>query len=202
MQQEGVRRGTYERTTGETAVRVTIALDGAGRHTVSTGVLFLDHMLHHIARHGLFDLDVAARGDVAMDKHHTVEDVAITLGRAFFAALDDGRGIVRAAHCDMPMDEALVSVAIDLSGRPYPVIDLGPHVTGTVGDMEADLARHFLESFAVEARCNLHVRVLRGVNAHHVVEATFKGLGRALDAASTIDARIAGQIPSTKGTLR
>ncbi len=196
------RIGRCERRTGETDVAVEVVIEGSGIIAVETGVLFLNHMLHHIARHGLFDLRVTAHGDVGMDKHHTVEDVAICLGRAFGAALGEGRGIVRAAHCEMPMDEALVSVVIDLSGRPYPVVDLGPYVVGMVGDMEADLARHFFETFALEARCNLHVHVLRGVNGHHIVEAAFKGLGRALDGASRIDPRLGKQVPSTKGTLR
>ncbi|MCL4541527.1 MAG: imidazoleglycerol-phosphate dehydratase HisB [Chloroflexi bacterium] len=196
------RVGRCERRTGETDVAVEVVIDGSGVAAVETGVLFLDHMLHHVARHGLFDLRVTARGDVAMDKHHTVEDVAICLGRAFGEALGEKRGIVRAAHCEMPMDEALVSVAIDLSGRPYPAVDLGPRVAGMVGDMEADLPRHFFETFALEARCNLHLHVSRGLNGHHIVEAAFKGFGRALDAASRIEPRLGMQMPSTKGTLR
>ena len=196
------RTGSCERRTGETSVRVRIALDGAGQHEIQTGVLFLDHMLTHIARHGLFDLNVQGEGDIAMDAHHTVEDVGIALGRALLEALGDARGIVRMAHAEVPMDEALVVVSVDLSGRPYPVVDFGPAVTGQVGDMEADLARHFLESLALEARCNLHLRVLRGRNAHHIVEAGFKAVGRALDAATRRDERLGEAIPSTKGTLR
>jgi len=164
--------------------------------------LFLDHMLTHIARHGLFDLDVQAQGDVAMDAHHTVEDVAIGLGRALLAALGDGRGIVRMAHAQAPMDEALVDVALDLSGRPYAVIEFGETLVGRVGDMDADLARHFMESVAAEGRFNLHVRTIRGRNAHHVVEAGFKAFGRALDAATRLDPRLGDVVPSTKGTLR
>ena len=195
------RTGECRRQTGETTVAVRLTLDGSGRHQISTGVLFLDHMLTHIARHGCFDLEAQAQGDVAMDAHHTVEDVGIALGRALQQAVGIGQGIVRMAHAEVPMDEALVCVALDLSGRPYAVIDFGPNVTGRVGDMDADLARHFMESLALEARMNLHLRVLRGQNAHHIVEAGFKALGRALDAATRLDARLQGTVPSTKGTL-
>lgn len=196
------RRGLYSRQTGETTVQIRLDLDGSGQHSIATGVLFLDHMLTHIARHGLFDLEAQASGDVAMDAHHTVEDVAIGLGRALLAALADGRGIVRMAHAEVPMDEALVDVALDLSGRPYAVIEFGETLVGRVGDMEADLARHFMESLAGEGRFNLHLRAIRGRNAHHVVEAGFKALGRALDAATRTDPRLGNAVPSTKGTLR
>jgi imidazoleglycerol-phosphate dehydratase len=196
------RSGTCQRRTGETTVDVRLNLDGSGQHTIATGVLFLDHMLTHIARHGLFDLDVQAQGDVAMDAHHTVEDVGIGVGRALLAALGEGRGLVRMAHAEVPMDEALVVVAIDLSGRPYAVVDFGETLVGRVGDMEADLARHFMESLAIEGRFNLHLRTLRGRNAHHVVEGGFKALGRALDAATRLDPRLGVAVPSTKGTLR
>jgi imidazoleglycerol-phosphate dehydratase len=196
------RSGVYSRQTGETTVQIRLELDGSGQQTIATGVLFLDHMLTHIARHGFFDLDVRASGDVAMDAHHTVEDVAIGLGRALLAALDEGRGIVRMAHAEAPMDEALVDVALDLSGRPYAVIEFGETLVGRVGDMEADLARHFMESLASEGRFNLHLRTIRGRNAHHVVEAGFKALGRALDAATRVDPRLGQAVPSTKGTLR
>ena len=202
MTADAARRGHYARRTGETDVSAAIALDGSGRHDIATGVRFLDHMLTHIARHGLFDLEVRAAGDVAMEAHHTVEDVAIALGRALLAALGDGRGLVRMAHAEAPMDEALVAVALDLSGRPYAVVEFGEQVAGRVGDMEADLARHFMESLALEGRFNLHLRVLRGRNAHHIVEAAFKALARALDAATRMDERLAGDVPSTKGTLR
>jgi imidazoleglycerol-phosphate dehydratase len=194
MNDSPARSGAYQRRTGETAVDIRLDLDGSGQHAIATGVLFLDHMLTHIARHGLFDLDVQAQGDVAMDAHHTVEDVGIGVGRALLAALGEGRGLVRMAHAEVPMDEALVVVAVDLSGRPYAVIEFG--------DMEADLARHFMESLAIEGRFNLHLRTLRGRNAHHVVEAGFKALGRALDAATRLDPRLGADVPSTKGTLR
>ena len=196
------RSGAFSRQTAETTVQIRLDLDGSGQHTIATGVLFLDHMLTHIARHGLFDLEVQASGDVAMDAHHTVEDVAIGLGRAMLAALGDGRSLVRMAHAEVPMDEALVDVALDLSGRPYAVIEFGETLVGRVGDMEADLARHFMESLANEGRFNLHLRAIRGRNAHHVVEAGFKALGRALDAATRVDPRLGNAVPSTKGTLR
>ena len=196
------RRGDFSRQTGETTVTVRIELDGSGQHTIATGVLFLDHMLTHIARHGMFDLEVQAQGDVAMDAHHTVEDVAIALGRALLVALGDSGGIVRMAHAEVPMDEALVDVALDLSGRPYAVIEFGETLVGRVGDMDADLARHFMESVAAEGRFNLHIRTVRGRNVHHIVEAGFKAFGRALDAATRLDPRLGSAVPSTKGTLR
>jgi imidazoleglycerol-phosphate dehydratase len=202
MNDSPARSGAYQRRTGETAVDIRLDLDGSGQHAIATGVLFLDHMLTHIARHGLFDLDVQAQGDVAMDAHHTVEDVGIGVGRALLAALGEGRGLVRMAHAEVPMDEALVVVAVDLSGRPYAAVEFGETLVGRVGDMEADLARHFMESLAIEGRFNLHLRTLRGRNAHHVVEAGFKALGRALDAASRLDPRLGADVPSTKGTLR
>jgi imidazoleglycerol-phosphate dehydratase len=196
------RSGVYRRQTSETTVEIHLNLDGSGQHTIATGVLFLDHMLTHIARHGVFDLHVQAQGDVAMDAHHTVEDVGIGLGRALLSALGEGRGLVRMAHAEVPMDEALVVVAVDLSGRPYAVIEFGETLVGRVGDMEADLARHFMESLAIEGRFNLHLRTLRGRNAHHVVEAGFKAVARALDAATRLDPRLGVDVPSTKGTLR
>ncbi len=195
------RVGEYARQTAETQVAVAIDLDGTGGAQVATGVLFLDHMLTHIARHGCFDVTATAHGDVQMDAHHTVEDVGIALGRAFAAAIGDGRGIVRMAHAEAPMDEALVDVAVDLSGRPYSVVDLGTGLRGGLGDMDVDMARHFMESFALEARINLHIRTLRGANAHHTVEAAFKGLARALDAASQRDSRLGNAPPSTKGVI-
>ena len=194
------RRATVRRETRETIVAVSIDLDGTGKAHCATGVPFLDHMLAHVARHGLFDLDVEAKGDLEIDDHHTVEDCGIVLGRAFAQALGDARGIVRMAHAEVPMDEALVVVVVDLSGRPYPVVDL-PLRDGVLGTMGADMPRHLFESFAFEARCNLHVRCVHGTNGHHIAEAAFKALGRALGAATRIDPRVAGEVPSTKGTL-
>ncbi len=194
------RVADVERATRETAVNVSLALDGTGEHDVATGVGFLDHMLAHVAVHGLFDLTVEASGDLHVDPHHTVEDVALTLGQAFDQALDDRRGIVRIGSAYVPMDEALAFVAVDLSGRPYAVSEIdwaGP----TVGGLPVTLIPHVLHSFAVTARANLHARVLYGRDDHHKAEALFKALGRALDAATRIESRRSDAVPSTKGTL-
>lgn len=194
------RRATVERRTGETSVRVELALDGRGTAAVATGIGFLDHLLHAFARHGLFDLVVRAEGDLQVDEHHTVEDVAIVLGRALDEALGDRKGIRRTAHAVVPLDEALALVAVDISGRGYAVVEtglLGPRL----GNLEADLVRHFLETLAREARLCLHARTLAGANDHHKAEALFKALARSLDAATQIDERLAEAIPSTKGTL-
>jgi imidazoleglycerol-phosphate dehydratase len=195
-----MRKSTIHRQTTETNIELTLNVDGNGRHTIHTGVGFLDHMLRHVALHGLFDLDVQATGDLEIDPHHTVEDVAIVLGQAFDQALGDRQGITRTAHAYVPMDEALALVAIDLSGRPYTVVHATWH-TPAVGQLPTSLIPHFLESFAVHARLNLHAQVLYGRDDHHQAEAIFKALGRALDTATTLDPRRAGHIPSTKGTL-
>jgi imidazoleglycerol-phosphate dehydratase len=195
------RIGSYARTTGETDVRVTIGLDGTGASTINTGNGMLDHMLSQLARHGLMDLDVSASGDSSQTGwHHTVEDTGIALGRAFAAAVGDGAGIRRMGHALVPLDEALSRVALDISGRGYAVIDLG--VSGMdIGGLPGDLVRHFLESFATEARIGLHATVMAGVNGHHKIEATFKALAKALKDAVEIDPRAAAQVPSTKGTI-
>jgi len=195
------RIGSYARTTGETDVRVTIALDGTGVSTVNTGNGMLDHMLSQLARHGLMDIDVSASGDSSRTGwHHTVEDTGIALGRAFAAAVGDGAGIRRMGHALVPLDEALSQVALDISGRGYAVIDLG--VSGMdIGGLPGDLVRHFLESFATEARIGLHATVMAGVNGHHKIEATFKALAKALKDAVEIDPRAATHVPSTKGTI-
>jgi len=195
------RIGSYARTTGETDVRVTIGLDGTGASTINTGNGMLDHMLSQLARHGLMDLDVSASGDSSQTGwHHTVEDTGIALGRAFAAAVGDGAGIRRMGHALVPLDEALSRVALDISGRGYAVIDLG--VSGMdIGGLPGDLVRHFLESFATEARIGLHATVMAGVNGHHKIEATFKALAKALKDAVEIDPRAATQVPSTKGTI-
>lgn len=195
-----MRTAEISRTTNETQIQIQLDLDGAGRHNVSTGVGFLDHMLTHLAVHGLFDLTVHATGDLHIDVHHTVEDVALALGQAFDQALTDRKGIVRMGDCFAPMDETLAHVAIDLSGRPYSVIQAEWH-SPYVGTIPTTLFPHFFESFAVMARCNLHARVLYGRDDHHQAEALFKAWARALDAATQLDARRAGAIPSTKGTL-
>ena len=188
------------RVTRETDVLVAIALDGSGRAEVSTGVGFLDHMLDSLARHGLFDIEVRASGDLHVDDHHTVEDVAIALGQAVREAVGEGRGIRRMGHAVVPMDEALAMVAVDVSGRGVSDVDIslqGP----TVGGMKVQMVPHFFRSFALEAKVSLHVQVLKGVNDHHRVEACFKGLAKALDWATQVDPRASGEIPSTKGTL-
>lgn len=194
-----MRTSKINRKTSETQIEIELNLDGAGEHEISTGIGFLDHMLTHLAVHGLFDLTVRARGDLHIDVHHTVEDVALTLGAAFDQALGDRRGIVRMASFYAPMDETLAFVALDLSGRPYSVMDAewGP---SPVGGIPTSLFPHFFESFAVTARCNLHARILYGRDDHHKAEALFKALARALDAATSIDSR-RQTVPSTKGTL-
>jgi imidazoleglycerol-phosphate dehydratase len=195
-----MRTATIHRQTKETTIRVTLVLDGKGQYQVNTSIGFLDHMLAHVAVHGLFDLTVEASGDLHVDPHHTMEDVALTLGEAFDQALGDRAGIVRIGSATVPMDEALAFVAVDLSGRPYAVTEMawaGP----TVGGLPVTLIPHFFESLAVAARANVHARVLYGRDDHHRAEALFKALGRALDAAVRPDPRRGGAIPSTKGTL-
>ena len=194
------RTGFIHRHTAETDIHLNLNLDGTGQCATSTGVGFLDHMLRHIAVHGLFDLEIKAIGDLDIDAHHTVEDVAIVLGQAFDQALGDRKGIVRMGSAYVPMDEALAFVAIDLSGRPYAVIAADWH-TPSIGSLPTTLIPHFLESFAFNARLNLHARVEYGRDDHHQAEALFKALGRSLDAATLMDVRRSGVIPSTKGTL-
>jgi len=195
-----MRTAEISRQTNETQIQINLNLDGTGIHEIATGVGFLDHMLTHLAVHGLFDLTVKANGDLHIDSHHTVEDVALALGGAFDKALGDRKGIFRMGDCFAPMDETLAHAAIDLSGRPYAVIQAEWH-TPYVGEIPTTLFPHFFESFAVTSRCNLHARVLYGRDDHHQAEALFKAWARALDAASQIDPRRAGAIPSTKGTL-
>lgn len=195
-----MRTAEISRGTSETQVTVQIKLDGDGQHEIVTGVGFLDHMLTHLALHGLFDLNIQARGDLEVDAHHTVEDVALALGQAFNQALGDRKGIVRMGDCYAPMDETLAHVAVDLSGRPYAVVQAEWH-TPYIGNMATSLFPHFFESFAMTARCNLHARVLYGRDDHHQAEALFKAWARTLDAATQIDPRRLGAVPSTKGTL-
>jgi imidazoleglycerol-phosphate dehydratase len=194
-----MRSATIDRTTGETEIHLTLELDGWGQAQASTGIGFLDHMLTLFAHHGLFDLIVQAKGDLHVDAHHTVEDVAICLGQALDRALGNRAGIVRTAHSYVPMDEALGFVAIDLSGRPYAVIEATWH-SASLGGIDPDLVRHFLETVAIHGRLNLHARVLYGKNDHHQAEALFKAMGRALDTATLVDPRRQG-VPSTKGML-
>lgn len=195
-----MRTATVVRKTGETDVQIDLNLDGNGRAEINTGVGFLDHMLHALARHARFDLKVTARGDLHIDEHHTVEDVGLVLGRALSQALGDRKGITRMGHAVVPMDEALALVAIDFGGRGYFVFD-GQFSTSRIGQMGTTLIPHFFESLAHEGRLNLHARLLAGVDDHHRAEALFKALARALDMAVQRDERLAGQIPSTKGTL-
>ena len=195
-----MRTAEISRQTNETQITIKLDLDGSGKHEISTGVGFLDHMLTHLAVHGLFDLTVQAKGDLHIDVHHTVEDVALALGQAFDKALGDRKGIIRMGDSFAPMDETLAHVALDLSGRPYAVIQADWH-SPYVGNIPTTLFPHFFESFAVTARCNLHARVLYGRDDHHQAEALFKAWAHALDQVTQIDPRRAGVIPSTKGTL-
>lgn len=194
------RTAAVSRRTAETSIDISLNLDGTGKFVTETGVGFLDHMLSHIAKHGVFDLEVRCSGDLWIDQHHTVEDIGICLGEAFAQAVGDKAGLVRAGAAYMPLDEALARAAIDLSGRPYAVLDL--RLLGReIGGLPPDLFNHFLESFAFAAKINLHLSVLAGVNDHHKIEAAFKAMARALDAAVRIDPRRGGDIPSTKGSL-
>ena len=191
------RTARIERQTSETSVLVELAIDGSGAADISTGVRMLDHFLTQIARHGLFDIRIAASGD---DQHHVAEDVAMCLGRALNEALGEKAGIVRMAHAMVPMDEALSIVAIDISGRGGAVIE-APFAAPMIGDLESDMVRHFLSSLAAEARLTLHARVERGANDHHKAEALFKALACALRNACSLDPRRAGIIPSSKDIL-
>ena len=195
-----VRAATLERETAETSISVSVDLDGAGQYAVDTGNGFLDHMVSQIARHGLFDINLQARGDTHVGWHHLVEDTAIMLGRAFGQALGEPRGIRRMGYAVVPLDETLVMVAVDWSGRPYALVETTLNET-MVESLSGDLIAHFLESFAIEARINLHARVLAGVSPHHKAEALCKALARALRDAVEPDPRATGQVPSTKGTL-
>jgi imidazoleglycerol-phosphate dehydratase len=194
------RTATVSRETKETRVEVTLDVDGGGRASASTGIGFLDHLVEQIGKHGLFDLDVTAKGDLHVDEHHTVEDVGIALGQAFDRALGDRRGIVRMADALVPLDEALASVAVDISGRPYCSVE-AQWTLDRVGELPSSLIEHLLGAFAAEGKLTLHARVLKGENDHHRAEAMCKALGRALCAATRIDPRRAGDVPSTKGTI-
>jgi imidazoleglycerol-phosphate dehydratase len=193
------RMTTIERRTSETDIRLTLNLDGRGRHDIATGVGFLDHMLRHVAVHGLFDITLSATGDLEIDAHHTIEDVAIVLGQALDQALADRAGIRRMGSVFVPMDESLAFVAVDLSGRAYSVIQAQWHGPA-IGQMPTSLVPHFLETLAIQARMNLHARIEYGRDDHHQAEALFKALGRALRAAVAPDERRSG-VASTKDTL-
>ena len=195
-----MREASIARKTTETEIDVRIRLDGEGRYSVSTGVGFLDHMLEQLARHGLVDLDLAAKGDLHIDAHHTTEDTGIAVGQAVSAALGDRKGIRRYGHAYVPMDEALVRVALDLSNRPYLIwhVELPAQKLGT---MDTELFREWFQAFAQHAGATLHVECLYGTNTHHIVEACFKALARALRTAMEIDPRRSDAVPSTKGSL-
>jgi len=194
------RAAVVERKTSETDIRADLNLDGTGRANIQTGVPFLDHMLDAFARHSLIDLDITARGDVHIDDHHTVEDVGIAVGQAIDHALGDKKGLSRFGHAEVPLDEALVAVTVDLSGRPFFVynVKIRQHRVGT---FDVDLVNDFLQALMNAAKMNLHVNQRYGRNAHHVIEATFKALARALKEAVARDPRVA-DVPSTKGSLR
>lgn len=194
-----MRIAKVNRQTRETSIKLTLNLDGSGKAEIKTGVGFFDHMLHHVAVHGLFDLTVEAEGDLHIDAHHTVEDVAIVLGQAVDQALGDRAGIQRMGYAYVPMDEALARVVIDLSGRPYAVF-AAPFTAPMLGTMPTSLVEHVFESISVHGKMNLHAQALYGRDDHHIAEALFKALGRALDAATQLDPRRGG-IPSTKGKL-
>lgn len=194
------RQAEVRRETLETRIAIQVNLDGTGVARFGTGVPFLDHMLDQIARHGLFDLDIQAEGDLHIDAHHTVEDVGITLGQAFGKALGDKQGIRRYGHAYVPLDEALSRVVIDFSGRP----GLEYHVDfprARIGDFDVDLLREFFQGFVNHVPATLHIDALRGVNAHHIAETLFKAFGRALRMAAEPDPRMQGRVPSTKGRL-
>jgi len=191
------RKSAIKRETRETSINLELNIDGSGRDEMVTGIRMFDHLLSQLARHGVFDIRVTATGD---DQHHLVEDVAICLGKALGEALGEKRGIVRMADATVPMDDALAMVAVDISGRGYSVLEL-PFTDNDMFGFPSDLVRHFLEAFAAEAKINLHARIVYGTNDHHKAEAVFKALGRALGAATRIDPRIVGELPSTKEFL-
>jgi imidazoleglycerol-phosphate dehydratase len=195
-----MRSAEIHRKTKETDILVKLKLDGTGIHQIATGIGFLDHMLTHLAVHGLFDIQLQATGDLEIDAHHTIEDCALALGQAFDQALGKREGILRIASATVPMDESLAFVAIDLSGRPYSMFQAEWHAP-LIGVFPTSLFEHFFQSLAVTARCNLHARILYGNDDHHKAEALFKALGRALDSATQIDPRRRDIIPSTKGSL-
>lgn len=195
-----MRKGSIRRTTKETEIEVTVDLDGTGSSTIASGIGFLDHMLDLLARHSRIDLTVHAKGDLHIDQHHTTEDTGIALGQAVKQALGDMAGITRYADVHVPMDEALTRVAIDISGRPFLVFD-ATFMRDKIGTFDTELVREWFQAFAVHAGVTLHVSTLYGSNDHHIAESCFKGLARALRAAIEIDPRLAGEIPSTKGSL-
>ena len=195
-----MRTSTIERKTSETSVSISLELDGTGKHEIRTGVGFFDHMLEQLSRHSLIDMQISADGDLHIDDHHTVEDTGIALGTALAEAVGDKTGIRRYASCTLPMDDALVRVALDFSGRPMLVWESELPIR-RIGTFDAELVREFFQAVSVNARLTLHVDQIRGINSHHVVEATFKAFARALRTATEVDPRASAAIPSTKGTL-
>ncbi len=193
------REATVTRKTKETDITLRLKIDGEGRAGISTGIGFFDHMLVLFAKHGLFDLEVQAKGDLEVDSHHTVEDVGLALGQALREALGDKAGLCRYGWCLLPMDDALARVAVDCGGRPYLAYE-APEQAGPVGNFPFQLVEEFLRAFSVQGGLNLHVALLDGRDSHHMAEAVFKGLARALDQATRVDPRVQG-VPSTKGTL-
>ncbi len=200
MSTNPARIAEVQRNTKETKIRVRVNLDGTGQARLDTGIGFFDHMLDQVARHGLIDIDIDAKGDLHIDGHHTVEDVGITLGLAVAKAIGDKAGLTRYGHAYVPLDEALSRVVIDLSGRPGLHMDV-PFKSGMVGEFDTQLTYEFFQGFANHALATLHIDNLKGANAHHQCETVFKAFGRALRMALTLDARSAGVIPSTKGSL-
>ena len=194
------RIATVKRETKETKVTIELNVDGKGIAEIGTGIGMLDHLLEQVARHGRFDIKIEARGDLEVNEHHTVEDVAISLGKALHEALGERQGIVRMGHAIIPMDDVLALVAVDIGGRGYAKIDVS-FAKEYIGGLPTGLIKHFLESFAIEARLNLHAKLLAGEDDHHKAEALFKALGQALDNATEIDGRIAGDVPSTKEVI-
>jgi imidazoleglycerol-phosphate dehydratase len=194
------RCASVKRETKETQIAVSLELDGRGQGEIDTGMPFMDHMLGHIRQHGLFDLTIQAKGDLEIDEHHTVEDIAITLAQALTQALGDKRGIRRMGWALVPMDEALAQVAVDISGRGVSALDMS-FANAKLGTMESQLLEHFVDSLARHGGINVNVKILSGDNDHHRAEAVFKALGRALDQATEIDPRLGQNIPSTKGAL-
>jgi len=200
MNQPSSRVASVNRDTQETQITITLDLDGTGHCQIATGVPFFDHMLTQIARHGLIDLDISAKGDLEIDAHHTVEDVGIVLGQALAQTLGDKSGLTRYGHSYVPLDEALSRVVVDFSGRPGLIYHVD-YVRDRVGDFDLDLLAEFFQGFVNHAQVSLHIDNLRGSNAHHQAETIFKAFGRALRIAATPDPRMAGQVPSSKGSL-
>ena len=195
-----MRKAEITRTTNETEISVSVTLDGTGQHRMASGVGFFDHMLDQLARHALVDITLSAKGDLHIDDHHTVEDCGIALGQALARALGDKRGIRRYGECSLPMDDAQVRCALDLSGRPFLVWNV-PFPTPKIGSFDTELVREFFQALATHAGITLHVDLIHGINSHHIAEAVFKAVARSLRLAVEADPRMAGSIPSTKGTL-